>query len=46
MQDPGKTFLEEFGHLNTNTIRLLTEAGLFASLIEHGVPKNSPYAKI
>ncbi len=39
-QDPGKTFLEEFGHLNSNTIRLLTEAGLFASLIEHGVPKN------
>lgn len=39
-QDPGKTFLEEFGHLNSNIIRVLTEAGLFASLIEHGVPKN------
>jgi hypothetical protein len=39
-QDPGKTFVEELGHLNSNTIRLLTEAGLFASLIEHGVPKN------
>ncbi len=37
---PGKTFLEEFGHLNSNMIRLLTEAGLFASLIEHGVPKD------
>jgi hypothetical protein len=39
-KDPGKTFLEEFGHLNSNMIRLLTEAGLFASLIEHGVPKH------
>lgn len=39
-KDPEKTFLEEFGHLNSNIIRLLTEAGLFASLIEHGVPKN------
>lgn len=39
-KDPGKTFLEEFGHLNSNMIRLLTEAGLFASLIEHGVPKD------
>jgi hypothetical protein len=38
--NPEKTFLEEFGHLNANTIRFLTEAGLFASLIEHGVPKN------
>lgn len=39
-QNPGKTFLEEFGHINSNIIRVLTEAGLFASLIEHGVPKN------
>lgn len=39
-EDPQKTFLEEFGHLNSNITRLLTEAGLFASLIEHGVPKN------
>jgi Transposase IS66 family len=39
-QDPQKTFLEEFGHLSSNMIRLLTEAGLFASLIEHGVPKD------
>jgi hypothetical protein len=39
-QDPRKTFPEEFGHLNSNTIRLLTEAGLFAGLIEHGVPKD------
>ena len=39
-QDPGKTFLEEFGHLNSKAIRLLTEAGLFASLIEHGVPRD------
>jgi hypothetical protein len=39
-KDPGKTFLKEFGHLNSNMIRLLTEAGLFASLIEHGVPKD------
>jgi hypothetical protein len=39
-QDPEKTFLEEFGHLNKTAIRLLTEAGLFASLLEHGVPKD------
>jgi len=39
-KDPEKLFLEEFGHLNANIVRLLTEAGLFASLIEHGVPKN------
>lgn len=38
--NPEKTFFEEFGQLNAVTIRLLTEAGLFASLIEHGVPKN------
>ncbi len=39
-QDPEKAFLEEFGYLNQTTIRLLTEAGLYASLIEHGVPRD------
>lgn len=39
-KDPGETFVKEFGHLNQIAIRLLTEAGLFASLIEHGVPKD------
>ena len=39
-QEPEKAFLEEFGYLNPTAIRLLAEAGLFASLIEHGVPKD------
>jgi hypothetical protein len=39
-QEPEKAFLEELGYLNSTAIRLLTEAGLFASLIEHGVPKD------
>jgi len=39
-QDPEKAFLEEFGHLNQTAVRLLTQAGLYASLIEHGVPRD------
>lgn len=39
-QDPERAFLEEFGHLNQTAIRLLTEAGLYASLIKYGVPKD------
>ena len=39
-EDPEATFLGEFGHLNQTAIRVLTEAGLFASLIEHGVPRD------
>ncbi len=39
-EDPEKAFLDEFGHLNETEVRLLTEAGLFASLIERGVPRN------
>jgi hypothetical protein len=39
-QAPAATFVEEFGHLSPTAIRLLTEAGLFASLIEHGVPRD------
>lgn len=39
-KDPEKTFKEEFGYLNALEIRLMTEAGLVASLIEHGVPRD------
>jgi hypothetical protein len=39
-EDPEKAFLEELGYLNAIEIRLMTEAGLFASLIEHGVPRD------
>lgn len=39
-EDPEKAFLGEFGYLNTTEIRLITEASLFASLIEHGVPRD------
>ena len=39
-QNPEKSFLEELGHVNATEIRLLTEAGIFASLIEHGVPRD------
>jgi len=38
--DPKKAFFDELGYLNTTEIRLMTEAGLFASLIEHGVPRD------
>jgi hypothetical protein len=39
-EDPEKAFLNEFGHLTATEVRLMTEAGLFASLIEHGVPRD------
>jgi hypothetical protein len=39
-EDPEKALLEEFGYLKPTAVRLLIEAGLFASLIEHGVPKD------
>ena len=39
-ENPEKEFFDELGYLNTTQIRLLTEAGLFASLIEHGVPRD------
>jgi hypothetical protein len=39
-QEAEKAFLEEFGYVNATESRLLTEAGLFASLIEHGVPRD------
>ena len=35
-----KAFLDELGYLNATEIKLMTEAGLFASLIEHGVPRD------
>jgi hypothetical protein len=37
--DPETTFLHELGYLNATEIRLMTEAGLLASLLEHGVPR-------
>jgi len=39
-KDPEKAFSDELGHLNAVEMRLMTEAGLFASLIEHGVPRD------
>jgi hypothetical protein len=39
-EEPEKAFFNKLGHLNVNEIRLMTEAGLFASLIEHGVPRD------
>lgn len=39
-QEPEKAFLKELGHLNATEMRLMIEAGLFASLIEHGVPRD------
>lgn len=39
-EDPEREFVNEFGYLNTTEIRLLTEATLFSSLIEHGVPRD------
>lgn len=39
-QEPEKAFLDELGHLNATEMRLMIEAGLFASLIEHGVPRD------
>jgi hypothetical protein len=38
--DPEKIFIDELGYLNSVEVRLMTEAGLFASLIEHGVPRD------
>lgn len=38
-KNPEKAFINEMGHLNAIELRLMTEAGLFASLIEHGVPR-------
>jgi len=35
-----KAFLNEIGYLNATEMRLMIEAGLFASLIEHGVPRD------
>ena len=39
-QDPEKAFFDEFGYLNATEMRFMIEAGLFASLIEHGVPRD------
>lgn len=39
-QDPEKAFFDELGYLNATELRLMIEAGLFASLIEHGVPRD------
>jgi len=39
-QDPEKAFFDELGYLNATEMRLMIEAGLFASLIEHGVPRD------
>lgn len=39
-QEPEKAFFDELGYLNTTEMRLMIEAGLFASLIEHGVPRH------
>jgi hypothetical protein len=38
--NPEKSFLNELGYLNTTELRLMTEAGLFASLIKYGVPRD------
>lgn len=39
-QDPEKAFFDELGYLNATEMRLMIEAGLFASLIEYGVPRD------
>jgi uncharacterized small protein (DUF1192 family) len=39
-QEPEKAFFDEIGYLNATEMRLMIEAGLFASLIEHGVPRD------
>jgi hypothetical protein len=39
-KDPEKTFIDELGYLSSVEIRLMIEAGLFASLIEHGVSRD------
>lgn len=39
-QEPEKAFFDELGYLNATEMRLMIEAGLFASLIEHGVPRD------
>ena len=39
-RDPEKAFFDELGYLNATEMRLMIEAGLFASLIEHGVPRD------
>jgi hypothetical protein len=39
-ENPEKAFRDELGYLNPTEIRLMTEAGLFGSLIEHGVPRD------
>jgi hypothetical protein len=39
-QDPEKAFFDELGYLNATEMRLMIEASLFASLIEHGVPRD------
>lgn len=39
-QDTEKAFFDELGSLNATEMRLMIEAGLFASLIEHGVPRD------
>lgn len=39
-KDSEKAFVAELGYLNAIELRLMTEAGLFASLIEHGVPRD------
>jgi len=38
-KNPEKAFFDELGYLNATEMRLMIEAGLFASLIEHGVPR-------
>jgi hypothetical protein len=38
--NPKKAFLDQLGHVKESDIRLLTEASLVASLIEHGVPRD------
>jgi hypothetical protein len=37
--NPEKAFKNELGYLNAIEIRLMTESGLLASLIEHGIPR-------
>jgi hypothetical protein len=39
-EDPEKAFFDELGYLNATEMRLMIEAGLFSSLIEHGVPRD------
>ena len=39
-QEPEKAFFDKLGCLNAAEMRLMIEAGLFASLIEHGVPRD------